>query len=63
MLNKISFHTHVIQFKSLLTMELVGMTTSNIDNSKDHLIKGTYKPKGSNATCFHFFQLTKKTTM
>jgi hypothetical protein len=63
MLNEISFHTHVIQFKSLLFMELVGMTTSNIDNSKDQVIKGTYNPQGSNATCFLVFQFTKKTTM
>jgi hypothetical protein len=44
-------------------MELVGMTTSNIDNSKDQVIKGTYNPQGSNATCFLVFQFTKKTTM
>jgi hypothetical protein len=60
MLKKISLHTHVIQFKSLLIVELVGMTTSNIDNSKDWIIGGSDNPQSSNVTCFHFFQFTKK---
>lgn len=57
MLNKISFHTHVIQFKSLLAMELVGMTTSNIDNYKDQISRGTDNPQGSNCNMFSFFPI------
>jgi hypothetical protein len=41
-------------------MELVGMTTSNIDNSKDQVIRGTYNAQDSNATCFIISNLRKK---
>jgi hypothetical protein len=59
---KLAF-THVIQFKSLLAMEQVGMTTSSIDNYKHQVSRGTYNPQGSNPRCFHFFQFIKEKTV
>lgn len=38
-------------------MELVGMTTSNIDNYKDQISRGTDNPQGSNCNMFSFFPI------